>query len=193
MLSIVTMTYIFKVTKFERWIFRKWWELTKNDIYTGWYLLSNVTIANIVLRGFDLIFQGQIFQMQISLKWLAKHASYGFYRIWYLPLNCAIPKVVLCDVSLLCQGQIFQMLIPRKRCQLHKYIKYDFYTRWYLPSKSIHWENHTLRPCLAISWSKLQIFTMLFQQICLHLHAFRHQVAIIKMVNLCTLLFINYK
>ena len=87
------------------------------DFYTGWYLPSNVTIANVILRGFDLIFQGQIFQLQIFIKWLAKHASYGLYRLWYLPLNGAIPKVVLplngaipkvvlCDVSLLVQDQI---------------------------------------------------------------------------------------
>ena len=150
--------------------------MLRYDFYTGWYLPSNGTIANIVLSYFDLIFQGQIFQMHISLKWLAKHASYGFYRFWYLPLNGAVPKVVLCDVSLLFQGQIFQNLIYRKRCKLRKYVNYDFYRRWYLPSKSNHWANHTLRPWLAISWSKLQIFTKLFQQICLHLHSTRRRV-----------------
>ena len=145
MLFIMTLTYIFKVTKFEMWISRKRWEITKNDFYTGWYLPSNGTIANVILRGFDLIFQGQIFQIQISLKLLAKHASYGFYRFWYLPLNGAIWKVVLCDVSLFFQGVKFQMLLPRKRCELRKYVEYDFYRRWYLPSKSNHCENHTRR------------------------------------------------
>ena len=116
--------------------------------------------------------------MQISLKWLAKHASYGFYRYWYLPLNGAIPKIVLCDVSLLFQGQIFKMLISRKWCVLRKYVKNDFYRYWHLPSKSNHCENHTLRPWIAISWSKLQIFTKLFQQICLHLHRTCRRVAL---------------
>ena len=157
--------------------------MLRYDFYTGWYLPSNWTIANVVLRCFDLIFQGKIFQMQVSLKWLAKHASYGFYRFWYLPLNGAIPKVVLCDVSLLFQGQIFQILISRKRCELRKYVKYDFYRRRYLPSKPNHCENHTLRPWLAISWSKLQIFTKLFQQICLHLHGTRRRVALVQAVQ----------
>ena len=138
--------------------------MLRYDFYAGWYLSTNGTIANIVLRGFDLIIKGQIFQMQISLKWLAKHASYGFYRFWYLPLNGAIPKVVLCNVSLLFQGQIFQILISRKRCELRKYVKYNFYRHWYLPSKSSLCENHTLRPWLPISWSKLQIFTKLFHR-----------------------------
>ena len=111
----VTLTYIFKITKFEMWISWKRWKLTKHAqvwLYTGWYMPSNGTIANVVFHGFDLIFHGQIFQMLSvdfryfkSLKWLAKHASYGFYRFWYLPINGAIPKEVLCDVS-----QIFQRL-----------------------------------------------------------------------------------
>ena len=126
MLSIMTLSYIFKVTKFDMWISRKRWELTKKCACMTFiqikFFPSNGTIANVVLRGFDLNFQGQIFQMQISLKWLAKHASYGFYRFWYLPLNGAILKVVLCDVSLHFQGQIFQILISRKRCELRKYV-----------------------------------------------------------------------
>ena len=153
--------------------------MLRYEFYTGWYLPSNGTIANVVLHGFDQIFQGQLFQMQISLKWLAKHASYGFYRFWYLPLNDAILKVVLCDVSLLFQGQIFQMLISRNRCELRKYVKYDFCGRWYLPSISNHCENHTLRPWLAISWLKLQIFTKVFQQIGLHLHGTHRRVALV--------------
>ena len=80
------------------------------DVYAGWYLPLNGPIANVVLHCFDLILQGQIFQMQISLKWLAKHASYIFYRFWYLPLNGAIPKVILCEFSLLLQSQIFQIV-----------------------------------------------------------------------------------
>ena len=157
--------------------------MLRYDFHTGWYLSSNGTIANVVLRCFDLIFQGQIFQMQISLKWLAKHASYGFYRFWYLPLNGAIPKVVLCDVSLLFQGQILKILISRKRREMRKYVKYYFYRRWYLPSKSNHCENQTLRPWLTILWSKLQIFTKLFQQICLHLHGTRRRVALVTNCN----------
>ena len=157
--------------------------MLRYDFYTGWYLPAYGTIANVVLRGFDLIFQGRIFLMQISLKWFAKHASYSFYRFWYLPLKCAIPKVVLCDVSLFFQGQIFQMLVSWKRYQLRKYVKYDFYTRWYFPSKSNHCENHTLWPWLAISLSKLQIFTKLVQQICLHLHGTRRRVALLLLLE----------
>ena len=70
------------------------------------------------------------------------------------------------------------MLISRKRCQLRKYVKYDFYRRWNLPSISNHCENHTLRPWLAISWWKSQIFTKLFQQICLRLYGTRRRVAL---------------
>ena len=76
--------------------------------------------------------------MQMSLKWLAKHASYGFYWFWYLPLNGVIPKVVLCDVSILFQSKTFQMLISRKRHELRKYVKYYFHRRWYLLSKANH-------------------------------------------------------
>ena len=136
-MSIMTLTYIFKIMKFEMWISQKLWKLTKNvQVKLLYRLPSNGTIANVVIRGFDLICQGQIFQLQISLKWLPKHAWYGFYFFWYLPLNGAISKVVLCDVTLLLQGQIFQMLISRKLCELRKYVKYDFYRRCYLPSKS---------------------------------------------------------
>ena len=140
--------------------------MLRYDFYIGRNFPSNGTIANVLLRGFDLIFQGQIFQMQIPLKWLAKHGHW------------TAPFVVLCDVSLLFQGQIFEMLIYRKRCMLRKYVKYDFYRRWYLSSKLNHCENHTLRSGLAISWSKLQIFTRLFQQICLHLHGTYRRVAL---------------
>ena len=149
------------------------------DFYTVWYLSSNGTIANVLLRGFDLIFEGKIFQMQMSLKWLAKHESYGFYRFWYLALNGAILKVALCDISLLFQDQIFQMLISHKRCELRKYVKYDFHRRWYLSSKSSNCENHTMRPLLAISRSKFEIFIKLFQQICLYLHGTRRRVALV--------------
>ena len=139
--------------------------MLRYDLYTGWYFPSNGSRANVILRGFALFLQGQIFQMQISLKLLAKHEPYGFYTFWYLSLNDAIPKVVLCDVCLLFQGQIFQMLISRKLCELRKYAKYDFYRHWYLPSNSSHCVNHTNNFVV-----KLQIFTKLFQQICLHLH-----------------------
>ena len=101
MLSIVTLTYIFKVT----WISLKPWELEKmlkEDFYRGWYFPSNGTISNVLLRGFDLFLQGKIFQLQISRKLseLAKNESYGFYRFWYLPLNGAISKVADCEVGL---------------------------------------------------------------------------------------------
>ena len=88
--------------------------MLRYDLYTGWYLPSIGTIANVLLRGFDLIFQGQILKLQMSLKWLAKHAWYGFYWFWYLPYNGVIPKVVLCNISLLFQGKTFQMLISWK-------------------------------------------------------------------------------
>ena len=157
--------------------------MLRYDFYNGWYLPSKGTIANVVLRCFDVICQGQIFRMQISLKWLAKHASYGFYIFWYLLLNGAIPKVVLCGVSLLFQGKIFHISIYRKQCELRKYVKNDFYRRWYLPSISNHCENHTLRPWLAISWSKLQILTKLFQQIFLRLHGTCRRIALVILVR----------
>ena len=182
MLSIMTLTYIFKVTKFEMWMFRKRWELTKNDFYTRWYLPSNGTIANVVLRGFDPIFQGQIFQMQISLKWLAQHTTYGFYRLWYLQLNGVIHKGVLCDVSQFFQGRIFQMYLGSGASCAN--MSNTTFMDWYLPSKSNHCQNHTLQPWLAISWSKLQIFSKLFQQICLHLHGTRRRIALVLFKNL---------
>ena len=194
MLLIVTLSYIFKITKFEMWLSRKGWELTKNaQVWLLYRLIFTIEWDHCecctpwLWPNFS---RSNISNTNIS-EWLAKHASYGFYRFWYLPLNGAIPKVVLCDVSLLFQGQIFQMLISRKRCELRKYVKYDFYKRWYLPSKSNHCENHTPRPWLAISWSKLQIFTKLFQQICLHLHGTRRRVALVWLVNHSMLTFIN--
>ena len=66
-----------------------------------------------------------------------------------------------------------------KRCELHKYVKYDLYRRWYLLSTPNHCENHNMRPWLAISWWKLQIFTKLFQQIFLHLHGNYRRVALV--------------
>ena len=59
----------FKVMKFELWISRKRWKLTKHAqvwLYTGCYFPSNGTIANVVLRGFDLFFQGHILNANIS-------------------------------------------------------------------------------------------------------------------------------
>ena len=115
----MTLTYIFKVTKFEPWISRKRWKLTKHaQVWLLYRLIFAIEwdYCEVVLRGFDIILQGQIFKKEISLKWLAKHASYSFYRFWYLLLIGAIPKVVLCGISLLLQDQIFQMLIYRKRC-----------------------------------------------------------------------------
>ena len=110
------------------------------------------------------------FSNRIISECLAKNAPYGFHRFWYFPLNGAIPVVVLWDISQFFQGQIFQILMSRKRWELRKYVKYDFYARWHFPSKSNHCENHTVRPWLAISGSKVQVFTNIFQQICLHLH-----------------------
>ena len=199
-----------------------------NDVYRFWRLQYCCSIARVVLRDLNLLYQGKIFQisisrkrwelaknaqvwrlyrlifaieldhfeccstpllwpnlsrsnisMQISLKWLAKHTSYGSYRFWYLPLTDAIPKVVLCDVSILFQCQIFQMLISPKRYELRKYVKYEIYWRWYLPSKSNHCKNHTLRPPTSSFMVKSAIFTKLFQQICLHLHGTRRRDALV--------------
>ena len=110
MLSIMTLTYIFKVTKFEMWISRKRCKLTK---HAQVWLLYRLIFAiewdhcECCTPWFWPNFSGQY----ISVKWLAKHASYGFYRFWYLPLKVAIPKVVLCDVTLLFQGKLFQMYL----------------------------------------------------------------------------------
>ena len=142
MLFIMTLFYIVKVTTFEMSISRKRWELTKiAQVWLLYRLIFIIEWDHCEYRTPRLWpnFQGQIFQMQISLKWLANHASHGFYRIWYLPLNGAIFNVVFCDVSLLFQGQIFQMLIYRKPCELHIFVKYYFYRRLYLPSKLNHY------------------------------------------------------
>ena len=168
------------------WISRKRWELTKNaQLWPFYRLIFAIELDHcecctpLIWPNFS---RSNISKASIS-EMIAKHASYGFYRFWYLPLNGAIPKVVLCYVSLLFQGQTFQILISRKRCELRKHLKYDFYRRRYLPSKPNHCENYTLRPWLAISWSKLQIFTKLFRQICLHLHGTRRRVALVEAVQ----------
>ena len=46
---------------------------------------SGCDIASVVLRDLDQLYQGQIFQMQISLKWLAKHYHTAFIDsdIWH--------------------------------------------------------------------------------------------------------------
>ena len=72
-LYIVTVIYILNVTNFEILISWKRWELAKilrYGFYRGWYLPSNETIANVVLRDFDQNFQRQTFQVAIrsSLK-----------------------------------------------------------------------------------------------------------------------------
>ena len=69
------------------------------------------------------------------------------------------------------------MLISRKRCELHKNVKYDFYRCWYLPSIWNNCKNRILWPWPAFSRSKLQIFTELFQQIWLHLYSTRRRIA----------------
>ena len=129
MLSIMTLSYIIKVTKFKMGIYRQRWELTKNahvwlsyklifaiewdhwDYCTAWlwpnFSRSNISNANIS-------------------EMVSETCIMGLYRFWYLPLNGAIPKVVLCDVSLLFQCKIFHMLTSRKRFDLRKYVKYDF-------------------------------------------------------------------
>ena len=64
MLCIMTLTYIFKATNFEMWISRKRWELATNAqiwLCIGWYLQSNMIIANAVLHDLNLHFQGQTF------------------------------------------------------------------------------------------------------------------------------------
>ena len=40
-------------------------KMFKNDFYKGWYLPSNETVANFVLRDLDLNFQEQNFQFAI--------------------------------------------------------------------------------------------------------------------------------
>ena len=74
----MTLTYIFKVTHFETWISRKRWELPKNPkvrFFRDWYLPSNGTIANVVLRDLDLQFQCQTFACYAFIKIYRKRMS----------------------------------------------------------------------------------------------------------------------
>ena len=114
-------------------ISRKWWEIEqklllpsdgKSSIFHGMTLLWMLYIMILTY-----IFKVTNFEMWTSRK------------LWEL-LNGAIPEVVFYDVGLLFQGKIFQMLIIRQRWELRKNINFDFYRRWYLPSKWNH-ENVT--------------------------------------------------
>ena len=145
MLSIMTLTYIFKVTNFEMRISGKLWELAKNaHVWLSYmFILSNGTITNGLCKHLTY-FSRKIFQIQITWKWweLAKNVSFGFYRFWYLPLNGAIPKAVDCDAGILFQRQIY--LSSWRQCVLSKNVKYDFYTCWSLLSKWNHCKNHSV-------------------------------------------------
>ena len=77
MLYIVTLTYIFKITKFLDIIFIVWkmkramHKYAPYDFYASWYSLSNCITANVVLNDLELNFQGQTFQFAIltSIGW----------------------------------------------------------------------------------------------------------------------------
>ena len=87
--------------------------------------------SKIVFGDRDLLLEGQIYEMLISLKWWRKEtwnvniyetASASawenrwddFSRFWHLPSKDNIAKIVLHDLDLLFQCQIFQMLMSRK-------------------------------------------------------------------------------
>ena len=72
MLYIVTLTYILKITKFEKADIWKSWELAKlldYDFYRRSYSPSNEIIGDVVFRDLDLHFQGQTSETLISKKW----------------------------------------------------------------------------------------------------------------------------
>ena len=49
--------------------------MLKYDFYSGWYLPSNGTVANVVLHDLDLNFEGQTFQVAIL-------TSYSAHLYW---------------------------------------------------------------------------------------------------------------
>ena len=87
--------------------------------YICWYLPLNNAIVKVVFSHLDQLFQGQLLQVLISLKWwqLAQMCP-GFYRFCYLLSYGASAKVVLHDLDLRFQGQICQMLISQKWWEL---------------------------------------------------------------------------
>ena len=74
--------------------------------YRFWHLPSNATIAKVVVRDLDLLFQGQIFQLSLSL---TIRASAKMRDMTFIEFDIA--KVVVSDLDLLFQGQISNVTI----------------------------------------------------------------------------------
>ena len=104
--------------------------MLKYDLHRGWYLPSNWTLANVVLRDLDLIFQRKTVHVAIltrrekskhyhchqiehriapgwMLTYIFKIESYDFYSGWCSPSNGTIVNVILHDLGLNFQGQTF--------------------------------------------------------------------------------------
>ena len=93
------LIYIFKVTNFEIWISRKWWELAKKilkcDFNRSWYLPSYLTIANGVLLNLYLNSQGQTFLWNIFYAFVVKKISQAADVLGKMFLDKHCPAVEL--------------------------------------------------------------------------------------------------
>ena len=98
-----------------------------------------------------------------------KTAQYGFYWIWYSPSIGAIEKVVLRDLDHFVQVFIFQMLKSWEWWELGAKIHNMTCMFWYFPTNSAIAKNCIPLRLSTLSGANLQISTMLFLQICLHL------------------------
>ena len=108
MLYITTLTYIFKVTNFDMWISGKRWEIAKMlkyDFYWLWYLPSNGTSANVILRDRDLNFRVHIWNVNIwEMERAIAKMCHDFCQDWSSPSTGEIENIVLRELDLHFQG-----------------------------------------------------------------------------------------
>ena len=112
MLYIMTMTYIFTVINFEMWIWKtvRSSEKCPSMTFRGWYLPSNGTIVNVLLRNLNHNFQDQTFQVAIlkSKAWENVNITIAIGQVVrYLPSNGTTANVVHHDLDLHFQGREF--------------------------------------------------------------------------------------
>ena len=79
------------------------------------------TIAKIVLRDLDILFEGQIFETLIS-----ETVRTGAKLLLCLPSNGFNEEIVFCDLDLLFGGKKFKALIFLKGIEMHEMIFVDF-------------------------------------------------------------------